>query len=116
MKDGIILGRGWTQDGGRPHAEVDALRRAKKSAQGATMYVTLEPCAMCSGAMLHARLRRVVFGCADPKTGAAGSVFNLLGDSRHNHCVEVQGGLLAGEAGSRLTSYFRRKRGKPAGE
>ena len=80
---------------------------------GCTLYVTLEPCAMCAMAMVHARLARVVYGAADPKTGAAGSVFNLLADPRHNHRVEVLGGVLADEAGTRLSNYFRRKRGKP---
>ena len=79
---------------------------------GSTLYVTLEPCAMCAMAMIHARLTRVVFGAADPKTGAAGSVFDLMADPRHNHRVEVAGGVLAAESGTRLTNYFRRKRGK----
>ena len=69
---------------------------------------------MCAMAMVHARIARIVFAASDPKTGAAGSVFNLIADPRHNHRVEVQGGVLADEAGSRLTNYFRRKRGKPA--
>ena len=79
---------------------------------GCTLYVTLEPCAMCAMAAVHARLARVVYGAADPKTGAAGSVFDLLADPRHNHRVAVQGGVLADEAGQRLTAYFRGKRGK----
>jgi len=77
---------------------------------GTTLYVTLEPCAMCAMAMVHARIKRVVYAAADPKTGACGSVFDLLGDPRHNHKVEVQGGLLAEEAGSRLSAYFKAKR------
>ena len=68
---------------------------------------------MCAMAMVHARIARLVFGAADPKTGAAGSVFDLLADARHNHRVSVQGGVLADEAGPRLTAYFRRKRGRP---
>ena len=68
---------------------------------------------MCAMAMVHARVARVVYGASDPKTGAAGSVFDLLADPRHNHRVQVEGGLLGAEAGARLTAYFRRKRGKP---
>ena len=69
---------------------------------------------MCAMAMVHARIARLVYAAGDPKTGAAGSVFDLLADPRHNHRVAVQGGILAGEAGARLSNYFRRKRGKPA--
>ena len=68
---------------------------------------------MCAMAMVHARIERLVYGASDPKTGAAGSVFDLLADPRHNHRVAVQGGVLGDEAGQRLTAYFRRKRGKP---
>jgi len=75
--------------------------------------VTLEPCAMCAMAIVHARVARLVYGASDPKTGACGSVFNLLGDDRHNHRVEIHGGVLAKEASLRLTNYFRAKRGKP---
>ena len=99
------------------HAEIVAMRHAGKAVGnhrlvGCTLYVTLEPCAMCAMAMVHARIARVAYAASDPKTGAAGSVFDLLGDPRHNHRVEVQGGLLAEEAGSRLSAYFRRKRKK----
>src|SRR5690606_23688361 len=80
---------------------------------GCTLYVTLEPCAMCAMAMVHARVARVVFGAADPKTGAAGSVFDLLADPRHNHRVVVAGGVLAEEAGARLRNYVRANRGRP---
>lgn len=98
------------------HAEIVALRRAGQKLgnhrlTGTTLYVTLEPCAMCAMALVHARVQRVVFGAFDPKTGAAGSVFDLLGSDRHNHRVEILGGVLGEEAGRRLTDYFRRKRG-----
>ena len=119
---GEILGEGWnrniTQCDPTAHAEIVAMRAAgarvgNHRLLGATLYVTLEPCAMCAMAMIHARIARVVFGAHDPKTGAAGSVFDLLADPRHNHCVEVLGGVLAQESGTRLTNYFRAKRGKP---
>lgn len=101
------------------HAEIVAMRLAGRALGnhrllGSTLYVTLEPCAMCAMAMVHARIARVVYAAPDPKTGAAGSVFDLLADPRHNHHVEVQGGLLGEEAGAMLTGYFRAKRGKPA--
>ena len=97
------------------HAEIEALRAAGKALGnyrllGTTLYVTLEPCAMCAMALVHARVKRVVYAAADPKTGACGSVFDVLGDSRHNHKVEVQGGLLCDEAGTRLSAYFKAKR------
>ena len=120
--EGELLGEGWnrniTERDPSAHAEVVAMRAAgaklgNHRLLGATLYVTLEPCAMCAMAMVHARIARVVYGASDPKTGAAGSVFDLLTDPRHNHRVEVQGGVLAEEAGTRLTDYFRRRRGKP---
>lgn len=120
--DGEILGEGWnrniTENDPTAHAEVVAMRAAgarlgNHRLIGTTLYVTLEPCAMCAMAMVHARVGRVVYGASDPKTGAAGSVFDLLADPRHNHRVEVRGGVLAEEAGLRLTNYFRSKRGKP---
>ena len=100
------------------HAEIVALREAGKRLgnyrmPGTTLYVTLEPCAMCAMALIHARVRRVVFGATDPKTGAAGSVFDLLGSPRHNHQVEIASGVLGAEAGQRLSAYFRRKRQSP---
>jgi len=121
--DGSVLGQGWnrniTECDPTAHAEIVAMRQAgnrigNHRLVGCTLYVTLEPCAMCAMAMVHARLARVVYGASDPKTGAAGSVFDLLTDARHNHRIEVQGGVLADEAGSRLTHYFRSKRGKPS--
>jgi tRNA(Arg) A34 adenosine deaminase TadA len=120
--EGEVLGEGWnrniSENDPSAHAEVVAMRAAGAKVDnyrllGATLYVTLEPCAMCAMAMVHARIRRVVYGASDPKTGAAGSVFDLLVDPRHNHRVEVRGGVLAEEASQRLTNYFRAKRGKP---
>lgn len=97
------------------HAEIQVLRAAGKTLGnyrllGTTLYVTLEPCAMCAMALVHARVRRVVYAASDPKTGACGSVFTLISDPRHNHSVEVQGGLLAEQAGQQLSTYFKRKR------
>ncbi len=117
--DGELLAEGWNRNISErdpsAHAEIVAMRKAGQALGnhrllGSTLYVTLEPCAMCAMAMVHARVARVVYGAADPKTGACGSVFDLLEDPRHNHRVAVQGGLLADEAGARLSNYFRAKR------
>jgi tRNA(Arg) A34 adenosine deaminase TadA len=119
--DGTLLAEGSnrniTEHDPSAHAEIVAMRKAGQvlgnhRLLGATLYVTLEPCAMCAMAMVHARIARVVFAARDPKTGAAGSVFDLLADPRHNHRVEVGEGVLADEASSMLTNYFRAKRGK----
>jgi len=119
---GNVAGEGWNRNIGEhdptAHAEIVAMRQAGKALGnhrllGCTLYVTLEPCAMCAMAMVHARVARVVFGARDPKTGAAGSVFDLLADPRHNHRVDVHGGVLGDEAGRRLTNWFRRRRGQP---
>lgn len=120
--DGNVLGEGWNfniaSHDPTAHAEIMAMREAGRRLAnhrliGCTLYVTLEPCAMCAMAMIHARIARVVFAASDPKTGACGSVFDLLADPRHNHRVQVSGGVLAAEASLRLTNYFRAKRGKP---
>lgn len=117
--DGAALAEGWnrniTEHDPTAHAEIVAMRQAGRRLGnhrllGCTLYVTLEPCAMCAMAMVHARVARVVFAASDPKTGACGSVFDLLADPRHNHRVLVQGGLLATEAGQKLSDYFRKKR------
>jgi len=97
------------------HAEVAALRAAARllgnyRLDGCTLYVTLEPCAMCSGAMLHARVDRVVFGAPDPRTGAAGSVLNLFGHTQLNHQTQVSGGVLADECGQLLKDFFKPRR------
>lgn len=118
---GDLVGEGWNRNIAESdpsaHAEIVAMRRAGQALRnhrlvGCTLYVTLEPCAMCAMAVVHARIARVVFGAFDPKTGAAGSVFDLLTDPRHNHRVDAVGGVLSEEAGARLTDYFRGKRGK----
>lgn len=120
--DGTLLAEGGnrniTEHDPSAHAEIVAMRRAGQvlgnhRLLGATLYVTLEPCAMCAMAMVHARIARVVYAASDPKTGAAGSVFDLLADPRHNHRVIVEGGVLAEEASAMLTGYFRAKRAKP---
>ena len=120
---GQLLGEGWnrniSESDPSAHAEIVAMRAAGRALGnhrlvGCTLYVTLEPCAMCAMAAVHARLARVVFGASDPKTGAAGSVFDLLADPRHNHRVVVERSPLADEAGRALTEYFRRKRQRGA--
>lgn len=119
---GRCIGEGWNRNIGdhdpSAHAEIVAMRRAGQALGnhrlvGCALYVTLEPCAMCAMAMVHARLARLVFGAHDPKTGAAGSVFDLLADPRHNHRVAVTGGVLADVCSVRLSNYFREKRGRP---
>ncbi len=98
------------------HAEILALRAAALNESnyrlpGATVYVTVEPCLMCVGAMLHARLRRVVFGCREPKLGALGSVYDAVGDYRSNHRIQVTDGVCGDEARVLLQSFFRLRRG-----
>jgi tRNA(adenine34) deaminase len=97
------------------HAEMLALREAALLAQnyripGSTLYVTLEPCAMCSGAMLHARVDRVVYGAPDPKTGAAGSVLDLFSSKQINHQTSVEGGIMSEECGQLLRDFFKGRR------
>ncbi len=97
------------------HAEMVALRTAGKSLnnyrlEGCTLYVTLEPCAMCAGAMIHARLSRLVYGAADPKAGAAGSVLSVLNHPQLNHQMQVQSGVLAEECSELLRQFFRQRR------
>lgn len=119
VKDGVMIGEGWN----RPiaahdptaHAEVQALRAAARQVGNyrlvdTTLYVTLEPCAMCAAAMVHARVERVVYGAADPRTGAAGSIFNLLQAPQLNHQAEVCGGVLAAECSALLRKFFQARR------
>ena len=117
--DGEIVGEGWnrniTLNDPSAHAEIGALRDAGKRLgnhriPGSTLYVTLEPCAMCAMALVHARVARVVYGATDPKTGAAGSVFDTLVSDRHNHRVQVEGGFLREESAALLKAFFRAKR------
>jgi len=97
------------------HAEIMALRAASEQLQNyrlpyTTLYVTLEPCVMCAGALIHARVARVVYGATDPKAGAAGSVFELLGTDKLNHKIEITRGVMKDECVSLLTSFFQRRR------
>ena len=117
--DGAIVGRGGNAPiaGNDPtaHAEIAALREAAATLgnyrlPGCTLYVTLEPCAMCAGAIVHARIARVIFGARDPKTGAAGSVFDILQHEKHNHRVQVREGVLGEAAGALLKGFFRARR------
>jgi tRNA(adenine34) deaminase len=119
VKEGGVIATGFNQPICRHdpthHAEIAALRAASETLgnyrlPGCTLYVTLEPCAMCAGAMMHARLARVVFGAADPKTGACGSIVNLFAEERLNHHAEVVGGVLAAECGTMLSSFFAERR------
>lgn len=121
---GELLARGWNRNirehDASAHAEIVAMRRAGQAIRnhrliGTTLYVTLEPCAMCVMAMIHARIGRVVYAASDPKTGAAGSVFDLLQSPHHNHRIEVTAGVLAESASTMLTNYFRAKRKAAAG-
>lgn len=123
--EGRIVGRGYNRNiidcDPSAHAEIVAMREAGRTVGnhrlvGATLYCTLEPCLMCAGAIVHARLARLVFAADDPKTGAAGGMFDLVGDPRHNHRVEVVRGVLAVESGERLRAFFKAKRAKGAQE
>ena len=119
VHDGRVVGRGFNApiSGQDPtaHAEIRALRDAAAALGNyrltdCSLYVTLEPCLMCSGAIMHARIARLVFGANDPKTGACGSVIDAFAEQRLNHHTAVQGGVLAGECGSLLTAFFRERR------
>lgn len=119
-RDGQLIAQGWNQPIGThdatAHAEIVTLRNAGQVERnyrlpGTTLYVTLEPCPMCAGAIVHARVERVVYGASDPRSGAAGSVFDLLpSDRRFNHYTSVEGGVLAEECGSLLREFFRARR------
>jgi tRNA(adenine34) deaminase len=119
VKNGEVIATGFNQPIGThdptAHAEIMALRAAATilgnyRLPGCELFVTLEPCAMCSGAMMHARLARVVFGASDPKTGACGSIVNLFEQDRLNHHTELVGGVLAEECGAVLKAFFAERR------
>ena len=117
--DGAVIARGFNQpistNDPTAHAEMIALREAARSAanyrlSAATMYCTLEPCMMCAGAMIHARLAKLVFGALDPKAGSAGSIYNVLTDPRLNHRVQTTSGVLLDRCGGILTRFFQEQR------
>jgi len=120
VHEGAIIGRGQNRvlrdNDPTAHAEIVAMRQAALALanyrlNGCTLYVTLEPCAMCAGAMIHARIDRLVYAAADPKAGAAGSVLSVLNHPRLNHQLQVEQGILADEAGELLRTFFRERRG-----
>ncbi len=119
VKDGTIIGRGYNQPVSThdptAHAEVVAMRNAASRIGnyrlvGCELYVTLEPCVMCAGAIMHARLGRVVYGAADPKTGACGSVVDLFAEAKLNHHATLVPGVLADECGAKLSAFFSQRR------
>jgi tRNA(adenine34) deaminase len=119
VRDGKVISKAFNQPITRhdpsAHAEMLALRAAAKAEEnyrlpGSTLYVTLEPCTMCAGAMLHARVDRVVYGAPDPKTGAAGSVLDVFSSKQINHQTAVEGGVMGEECGQLLRSFFKERR------
>jgi len=121
VKNEQILGESWNAPIGEhdptAHAEIRALRNAATRLGNyrlldTTLYVTLEPCVMCAGAIIHARVKRVVYGAADPKTGAAGSMFDILNSELHNHRVEITSGVLESECSALLKEFFQARRNK----
>jgi tRNA(adenine34) deaminase len=119
VRNGEVIARAFnkpiTNHDPSAHAEMLALRQAALSAENyripdTTLYVTLEPCTMCAGAMLHARIDRIVFGAADPKTGAAGSVLDVFSSKQINHQTIIEGGVMAEECGQLLRDFFKERR------
>lgn len=119
VRDEQVIGEGWNQpitaSDPTGHAEIVALRAAATNINNyrllnSTLYVTLEPCSMCAGALIHARVKRVVYGASDPKGGAAGSVFEILGTDKLNHVVEITKGVMADKCGEVLTTFFQQRR------
>lgn len=123
VKDGVVIGKGYNRPIGQhdptAHAEIQAMRAAAEHLGNyrlvdCTLYVTLEPCAMCSGAIQHARIARLVYGAKDAKTGCCGSVINLMAESRLNHHCQVEDGLLAEQCSTLLRAFFRQRRQEKA--
>ena len=110
VKDGAVIGQGWHERYGEPHAERNALASCTADPAGGTMYVTLEPCQMCAGAIVQARIPEVMIGCMNPKAGCAGSVLNLLEVEGFNHKVKITKGILQEECSSMLSEFFRELR------
>ena len=119
VRDGLEIGRGWNcpleRSDPTAHAEIQALRAAAASLGNyrlpeTTLYVTLEPCPMCAGAIIHARVKRIVYAAQDPAAGAAGSVFDILTSGKLNHNPICEGGLLSKEAGDKLRGFFKARR------
>jgi tRNA(adenine34) deaminase len=119
VRDGVVVAEGWNRpinsNDPTAHAEIVALRAAGRALgtyrlTGTTLYVTLEPCAMCASAMVHARVQRLVFAAADPRAGAAGSVFNIVQHAALNHRLDCTGGVLAEECGAMLREFFVARR------
>ena len=119
VRDGALIGQGWNRNRGThdpsAHAEIEALREAGRKLQnhrllGCTLYCTLEPCVMCVGALVHARVARLVYAAAEPKTGACESAFELLPHPGHNHYVEVRAGIMRNQSQALLRDFFQQKR------
>ena len=119
VKDGAIVGEGWNRpisaNDPTAHAEIVAMRAAAQKLStyrllDTTLYVTLEPCAMCAGAMVHARVKRLVYAATDPRAGAAGTIFNIVQHPSLNHRVECEAGLMSEECGSMLRAFFQGRR------
>jgi tRNA(adenine34) deaminase len=119
VKDGKLIAEGWNQPienhDATAHAEIMAIRAAGEVLENyripnTTLYVTLEPCTMCAGAIIHARIQRLVFGAPDPRTGTAGSAIDLFSQGYHNHHVEVIGGVMQAECGQILKDFFKQRR------
>ena len=121
VKNGKLIAEGWNQPidkhDATAHAEIMAIRAAGEKLKNyrlpdTTLYVTLEPCTMCAGAIIHARIQRVVFGAPDPRTGTAGSAIDLFSQDYHNHRVDVMGGVMQNECGQLLKDFFKQRRNK----